>query len=129
MSNLLANCTISFHTNDEDKDDDTHVTVRVFDAENTLSAIISDDFGHFNDHSDNGPYGLVIENPSTRESLQRGNIMIRIDPNGHDTWRFNFTLDLYFSDGSHLGGTVSGIELTQNRQQQTFGMSGFLRSN
>ena len=124
-TNLLENCTISFHTNNEDKDADTHVTVKVYDAENNLSALISNDFGHFDDHSDSGPYGLVIYNPSTYTSLQHGNITIHIDPNGHDTWRFNFTLTLYFSNGSRLSGTVENIELTQDRKQQTFGIQGF----
>ncbi len=123
----LANCTISFHTNNEDKDADTHVTVTVRDDNNVVAAFISNDFGHFDDNSDAGPFGLEVENPSDIGSLDRGTVTIRIDPNGHDTWRFNFNLFLLFSDGHRRSGNVNGLELTQNRRQQTFGLSGFMR--
>jgi hypothetical protein len=123
----LANCTISFHTNDEDKDDDTHVTINVLDDNNVNCAHLDDDFGHFNDNSDEGPFALNVQNASAIADIQRGNITIRIDPNGHDTWRFNFFLDMQFSDGTHFSATENGLELTQNRRQQTFGLSGILR--
>jgi hypothetical protein len=123
----IANSTVRFHTNDEDKDDDTHVTVTVTDDNNVVAAQISNDFGHFDDHSDAGPFGLEIHNASEKGGLQRGNVTLRIDPNGHDTWRFNFFLDLEFSDGSHLSGGADGLELTQDRRQQRFGLSGILR--
>ncbi len=122
----LANCQVSFHTNDEDKDDDTFVIVSVYDVNNTLCATISNDFGHFNDQSDEGPFALLIRNPSTNDALSRGSVIIHIDPNGHDTWRFNFTLDLHFSDNSHLGGSAYDLELTQDRQQQSFGIDGLI---
>jgi hypothetical protein len=123
----LANSTVRFHTNDEDKDDDTHVTVTINDDNNVVAARISDDFGHFDDHSDAGPFGLEILNASEKGDLQRGAVLLRIDPNGHDTWRFNFFLDLEFSDGSHLSGGADGLELTQDRREQQFGLSGILR--
>jgi hypothetical protein len=123
---LLANCIIGFHTNDEDKDDDTHVTVDVFDGDAMLCAHVDNDFGHFDDHSYNGPFALVVCNPSTREACERGLVRIRIDPNGHDTWRFNFELDLQFDDGLHVSGGAAGLELTQDRREQNFGLSGML---
>jgi hypothetical protein len=123
----LANSTVRFHTNDEDKDDDTHVTVTINDDNNVVAARISNDFGHFDDHSDAGPFGLEIQNASEKGDLQRGAVLLRIDPNGHDTWRFNFFLDLEFSDGSHLSGGADGLELTQDRREQQFGLSGILR--
>ncbi len=122
----LANAMISFHTNDEDKDHDTHVTVTVEDFNRVVVARIDNDFGHFDDHSDNGPYGLQILNNSKKEDLSRGHFSIRIDPNGHDTWRFNLFLTLVFSDNSILSGSVNGLELTQDRQQQVFGLQGIM---
>jgi hypothetical protein len=124
----LANCTVSFHTNNEDKDSDTHVTIRVRDDNNVTAAFISNNFGHFDDNSDSGPFGLEIQNASTIESLQRGTVTIRVDPNGHDTWRFNLSLlSLLFSDGRRLSGSADGIELTQDRREQSFGISGLLK--
>jgi hypothetical protein len=121
----LKNCTIRFHTNDEDKDHDSHVTVTVRDRDNRIAARIDSDFGHFDDQSDNGPFGLMIRNPSTYEALSAGNFTIRIDPNGHDTWRFNAYLDLYFNDGSHMSGEENQLSLSQNNREQTFGLEGF----
>lgn len=125
----LRNARISFHTNDEDKDDDTHVTVTVRDHQNLIAARIDNDFGHFDDHSDHGPFGMIIRNRSAKASLSDGNVTLHIDPNGHDTWRFNFELDLLFDDGSQLSGSADGLELTQNRKDQTFGLDGLLRDN
>jgi hypothetical protein len=119
-ANMLTEAQITFHTNDEDKNDDTHITMTVRGVDGTIAAPIDDDFGHFNDHSTNGPFGLLIINPASKESLSRGNVVIRIDPNGNDTWRFNFFLDLTFLDGSHLNTEADGLELTQDRQQQSF---------
>lgn len=126
-STTLENSSISFHTNDEDKDADTHVTVEVRDSNNNVIASMDNNLGHFDDNSDNGPYPLKIYNSVvTKESLQKGFVTIRIDPNGHDTWRFNFALDLQLSNGSHLFGRFNGLQLTQNSRQQTFGLGGIL---
>ncbi|MGH7933729.1 MAG: hypothetical protein ACREQN_11270 [Candidatus Binataceae bacterium] len=119
----LVQAMVNFHTNDEDKDDDTHVTVTVRQSDGTIAARIDDDFGHFNDHSNNGPFGLLILNPAIKNDLRTGNVTVRVDPNGNDTWRFNFSLDLLFSDGGHLNTEADGLELNQDRQQQSFGIA------
>lgn len=122
----LANAKIEFHTNDEDKDYDTHVTVDVTDFDNVLCAHVDNDFGHFDDQSNNGPFELEIINASSKDACQRGNVRIHIDPNGHDTWRFNFTLILIFDDGSSLSGGATGLQLSQKAREQTFGLQGKL---
>lgn len=122
----LTNCNINFHTNNDDKDNDTLVTVTVHDANNVVAARVSNDFGHFDDNSDAGPFALAVQHRSAKADLQRGKVTIRIDPNGHDTWRFNFFLDLLFSDGSHLSGGANGLELNQDQREQSFGLDGML---
>lgn len=82
---LLRNARISFHTNNEDRDSDTHVTVVLVDENGIVAAHISNDLGHFDDNSDSGPYALIAMNPSTKSSLQSGKVILRIDPNVHDT--------------------------------------------
>jgi len=126
MANL-RNCTIKFHTNNEDKDSDTHVTITVRDSNQVIAARVDNDFGHFDDNSDSGPFGLIVRNPSSKAVLQSGSITIRIDPNGHDTWRFNFFLDLVFDDSTHLSGGADGLELNQDRREQQFGLEGILQ--
>jgi hypothetical protein len=123
----LAHSTIRFHTNDEDKDDDTHVTVTVTDSHN-VAARVDDDFGHFDDDSDSGPFSLSVQTTSSKGELQRyGSVTIRVDPNGDDTWRFNFFLDLEFDDGSHLSGGADGQSLSEDDQERTFALIEILR--
>jgi len=122
----LENAYVTFHTNDEDKDGDTHVTITIRDSSNVRAARLSNDLGHFDDHGDFGPYSLEVTNPCTKESLQRGRIKIRIDPNGHDTWRFNFDVELMFSDGTIFTGGEEGLELDQDRREQSFGLKGMI---
>jgi hypothetical protein len=116
----LKSCTIKFHTNDDDKDGDTHVTITVRDANQVIAARIDNDFGHFNDNSDNGPFGLIVKNPSPRSIVEKGSVNIRIDPNGNDNWRFNFYLELVFDDGNILGTGVNGLDLNQDHRDATF---------
>jgi len=125
---VLTGAWISFYTNNEDKDSDSHVTVQVFKNDGDLAAQTDNDFGHFDDHSNNGPYNLeVLNNAPIKSALAGGKVLIRMDPNGHDTWRFNFTLRLRFSDGSSRNVAANNLELTQNRRQQYFGISGRYR--
>jgi|ERR1043165_8480712 hypothetical protein len=117
----LVNANITFHTNDEDKDDDTVVYVSVQKG-TTVAAQITDRFQHFNDHSDAGPFDLEIVTPLKRDELKTGNMTIAITPNGNDTWRFNFFLDLRFSDGSHLFARASRLQMTEIFNQYYFGI-------
>jgi hypothetical protein len=120
---VLTEATVSFHTNDENKDHDTNVSVSVRQADGTIAAHISSPFGEFQQHSDNGPFNLVIFNPGTRGEVQGGNVTVRVDPVGHDTWRFNLIADLRFSDNSHLNCLADGLELSEQRQQDNFGLA------
>ncbi len=120
---VLSDATISFHTSKESKDHDTHVTLTVRQLDGTMAARISNDFGEFTKHSNNGPFNLVLVNASPKNQLRSGNFTIRIDPIGNDTWVFNFFLNLGFSDGSHLSSGADGLELTDERQQQSFGIA------
>ena len=117
----LVNANITFRTNDEDKNDDTLVTVVVGKGD-TVAAKISDRFQHFNDHSDAGPFDLEIVTPLTRDDLKTGLVSLEITPNGNDTWRFNFFLDLRFSDGSHLFARASRLQLTESLNRTFFGI-------
>ena len=118
----LQEASISFHTNDDDKDPDAKVTVTVKDFNNNPVALLSDTLGHFDDHSDNGPFRLPVLSNSSREQVRRGRVEIRIDPHGNDTWKFNFDLLLTFSDGTILGAGVDRLELSEDNQVTGFGI-------
>lgn len=126
-SQKVANANIKFHTTNDDKDDDTHVTVEVKDGNGIVIARIDNDFGHFSDNSDSGPYDIPVANPSSKEECQGGTVKIHIDPNGHDTWHFNFFLTIILSNGKQLSGGADGLSLDQDRKEQIFGLSGLLK--
>lgn len=120
---LLRSASISYHTNDDDKDFDTNVTVTVRDRSGHVVASFSGDVGVFHDQSDSGPFDLLIEDLVSRGAIRGGSTTIRIDPNGNDTWRFNFALRLIFDDGSTLSSRAAGVDLNESRQQITVGIA------
>lgn len=120
----LTSANITFHTNDDNKDWDTKlgVVVRLGGPQGPSVARIYSIFSEFRDNSDAGPFNLWVVRPVTRDQLRRGQVEISIEPNGNDTWRFNFLLDFLFSDGAHLIARANGIELTQDSRSQVFGI-------
>jgi len=120
---MLTRASVTFHTNDDDKDDDTRVDIYVRLADKrTIVAKLVECLGHFSDHSDAGPYNLVLIKSVSRDELRTGNVDLEIVPNGNDTWRFNFLVDLYFSDGGHLFAKANGVELTELTSQLLVGI-------
>jgi hypothetical protein len=74
---LLTLARVSFHTNDDDKDNDTLVQVEVrLSDQRTVVAKLSDFLGHFPDHSDAGPFTLIMVQPVRRSQLRTGNVNI-----------------------------------------------------
>ena len=121
----LTGATITFQTNDDDKNDGTRLVVDVdalLPRGRTVVAQIAGEFGTFGNNSEVGPFALSVLIPVTRDQLKTGSVTIRIFANGDDTWRFNFLLDLIFSDGAHLIARANGIELTQDSPSQSFGI-------
>jgi hypothetical protein len=122
----LTGATITFQTNDDDKNDDTRVVVDVdalLPRGKTVVAQIAGEFGKFGNDSEAGPFALPVLVPGvTRDQFKAGSVTIRIFTHGDDTWRFNFLLDLIFSDGAHLLARATGIELTQDSPPQSFGI-------
>jgi len=123
----LANASVSFQTNNNDKDDDTRVSIQICDDDGVVCARISNFFGHFDNREPAGPYALNVINASTKDKLQRGKLYLRIDPNGHDTWQFNFFVEMKFSDGSTLSAGANGVDLTQDRRQVEYGTEGIIK--
>jgi hypothetical protein len=122
---MLTGTIITFQTNDDDKDDDTilGVTVYLRDGKTVVAQTNPGQaFAKFGNDSEMGPFALCVINSVSREQLKTGHVTIGITPNGYDTWRFNFVLDLIFSDGGHLLARATGIELTQDSGPQSFGI-------
>jgi hypothetical protein len=121
-SAVLTRASITFQTNDEDKDDDTLLDVTVALMDGTVVAQFSDVFGTFHDNAEDGPLDLELVDPRTRGEMKGGNVTLKISPQGNDTWRFGFFLDLLFDDDAHLIAWARGLELSDSQREQSFGV-------
>ena len=65
----------------------------------------------------------------SRKDLNTYQISIKIDPVCHDTWKFNFFLDLHFDDSSHLSASADHLILNQVSRHQSFGIDSILQKN
>ena len=90
-----------------------------------MIAYISDEFGQFPDHSDSGPYTLLLVHRLPRHAIRQAKVVVGLDrvveslAGRGDTWRFNFVLDFLFEDGSHQLSRASRLELsTWNREHE-----------
>lgn len=114
----VVGASIAFHTNDDDKDDDTGVEVYVADQFGVVAALLADvasdrplTLGHFDDDSDSGPHPLLVrrrqsgQNFTLRELLDAGIVELRISPKG---FRFPF----FPGSGEFTGGPLQGIKIS-----------------
>ncbi|MER6763347.1 MULTISPECIES: hypothetical protein [Amycolatopsis] len=116
----LTGAFVKFHTTDNDKDGDSHVTVFVKERDGTIAARVDNDFGRFPDNSDNGPFGLEIVDPASRDDFAGGQVIVRMDPKGHDTWEFTMYVELQFDNGRKKNVQSENLRLTQDGRQQAF---------
>jgi hypothetical protein len=109
----LASATVMFHTNDDDKDCDTMLTMHILKGVRALARTSQPIFGRFPDHTDNGPFGLSPVGAVSKEDLVNASFSVHIAPRGHDAWRFNTSLDLAFTDNTHKIYTWTGQVVDQ----------------
>jgi hypothetical protein len=111
---ILTSAFASFHTNDDDKDHDTILTITIEKGRDEF-AKVTGITGTFGDHSDHGPFGVTIQGRVSKTDVDGATTTLKIQTNGNDTWRFNYVLELQFSDGSHQTWAWSHQELKENR--------------
>jgi hypothetical protein len=127
---LLTRARIWFHTNDEDKNDDSRVTVTIFQRDrNSPIAVLSGNFGTLRDHSDFGPVALMMLRTIgwlSLTSIGEPPVQVEIALDhlgtsfliGEDTWHFGFLLDLEFADGGHLFAMDNDVALDYARENK-----------
>jgi hypothetical protein len=88
----LTTCEVRFHTNDDDKDGNNHLTIKLVKADGTQEVEIDGGdfgaFGYFGNDTDNGPFDLNITSPFASTNVAGSQIVVHIDPQGNDTWKF-----------------------------------------
>ncbi len=124
---------VQFHTNDDDKDGDTALSVS-FSHNNSVFAGTSpgDDPGnllygwngvHSTDFEDNAttPWSSIpILSPVQKDLIHQCTTTVRIDPNGNDTWRFNYWVRLHYTDGTMDEYHYNGHALSEKVRENTF---------
>ncbi|WP_203906183.1 hypothetical protein [Rhizocola hellebori] len=116
----LTGATITFFTLDENKDDNTFVRVQVRDENGALASTTSGFFGEFKDGTTRGPLPMTVRSGIKWETLTFNSVTISIVPDGNDTWRFGFEVDLFFSDGSVEPEFIDFVSLSQNHRSEAF---------
>jgi hypothetical protein len=107
---VLKNVTISFHTNDDDKDDDTGVQVRI----GTATEWHLEGKERFPDNSDR-PKRMSPDQVKLSD-VQGTPLTICISPNGNDTWRFNYVLSGDRGEGMRYLASAGNISLTEGHR-------------
>jgi hypothetical protein len=117
----LTDVTIEFRTHNDNKDHDTLLSVAVINKVNLfLEQVIAQnsDLAHgmeFVDPSTN-MFHLGVTAPIVVSQLTFPQTKIHIQPNGHDRWIFDFTVNFVFDSGPPYSYSKSGIVLDQDNK-------------
>jgi hypothetical protein len=114
----LVSAVASFHTNDDDKDWNTVLSIFLNKGARELAKVTGIS-GLFPEHTDSGPFGLSVQGSILKKDLPGSSTRITITPVGNDMWRFNYHLDLAFSDGSHVTYDWPGLVLSESSPEMT----------
>ncbi len=127
---VVTKVEIKFQTNDDNKDDDTRLSV-YFSCDNssfadadgsTMSALVANDPIAYLSHEET-QWAPVPIHPNTKiykAKVHSCTTTVRIDPNGHDTWKFNYLVKLEYSDGTRDEYHFNGHALSQDYRQNTY---------
>ena len=119
---VLVTATAYFHTRDDDKDDDTVLAAAVYLPDGTLVADVVGITGRFPDDRDNGPFGLTVHGRVDRSKLGAALAALHSEPNGDDTWKFNWRLILAFDDGTQHTANWDGPFLSDDVKDRIYAL-------
>jgi hypothetical protein len=120
-SNRLSTATVRFHTNDDDKDPNTRLTIELRSRAGVLVASTSGTFGTFGDGTDSGPINIPLTGAAADfESMPGGQLHLHVDPVGNDTWKFTGSLLLTFADGTAITGGTGNTSLSEDDRDGTY---------
>jgi hypothetical protein len=111
---IVRSLWITFRTNDDNKNPDTMLCVQVISAGGRICARYQQsrlkEYKEQFSHTEQ----LLILGPVFQSELSGAILTIDIVPNGRDTWRFNYSLDGTWSDGTQFSDQQFFISLNQD---------------
>ena len=125
---------VQFHTNDDDKDADTQL-ITDFRCGDSVFAIlkmqaqdevfnqtlfIKSYSDSFSDGATTTWVQIPIQSPVTKPAVHFCTTKVRIDPKGHDTWRFNYWVRLHYSDNTMDEYHYDGHALSEKVRENVF---------
>ena len=137
---IVSKIEVMFHTNDDDKDANTKL-VTDFMCQDSVFASSSLGWQEagammvappqffflgggrtdaFSDNHDTRWMSVRITNPIGKNEIHNCTTKVRIDPVGHDTWKFNYWVRLSYSDGTHDEYHYDGHALSEKTRENTF---------
>ena len=63
---------------------------------------------------------IKVSNAVAKSEVHNCSTKVRIDPVGHDTWRFNYWVRLTYSDGTHDEYHYDGHALSEKTRENVF---------
>jgi hypothetical protein len=131
----LESALITFQTGTDNKEPASIIEVVVRNRRNEMVARASDSYGEFKNFSTHGPFSLDILAEVARGDLTPGGtvwltftpqhtsgVWPDINDDDNDEWKFNFYIDMVFSDGSHLAVSENGLDMSPKSTQRTMGL-------
>ncbi len=137
---IVSDIQVMFHTNDDDKDADTKLVTDFMCQDSVFAssslgwreaggAVVSRPIfvflggsrtDAFSDNHDTRWMSVTITNPVAKSAIHNCSTKVRIDPVGHDTWKFNYWVRLFYSDGTHDEYHYDGHALSEKTRENTF---------
>jgi hypothetical protein len=113
---------VRFETRDDDKDHDTIVFLSLRKGNGEIVAKSEPIYGHFPNDQTTGPYPLKPLKNVYRRDILSCSLSIRIEPKGHDTWRFVPKIELVYSPGQVVLKDFEYTVLSESSRERSFGL-------
>jgi|SRR5580658_2977903 hypothetical protein len=120
---------VTFSTGGDDKDPDTRLELFIADHDGAPAVAYGDVRGQ--GCPENHTCGPFTVNPTAGGFLLKDykaeKIIVKITPNGNDTWRFSFVAVLHFTDGTILQLAVPATSLDQGTRTGVYSLAGAVK--
>jgi hypothetical protein len=113
---------VRFETRDDDKDHDTIVFLSLRKGNGEIVAKSEPINGHFANGETSVPYPLKLLKNVYRRDVLSCSLSIRIEPKGHDTWRFVPKIQLVYSSGEVVPKDFEYTVLSESSRERSFGL-------
>jgi hypothetical protein len=116
---ILIAMNARFKTNDDDKDHNTRLDVRLIKSDRTVVAERTGISGTFDDWSTHD-FDIKVSGTMTKNDVAGSVSRLNISPVGNDTWKFDYTITLRFSDNTFVERVFKNKALSQEVREGTY---------